>query len=198
MRHLVRAKLPEWRRKGASEQVQGWVRKGARIQWQSRKRPMKFDMGVSCVAKDLSQAQQAFLNEEIVRFVHEVGSWEPATCRDFVSKAFLVPKPGVPNKWRLVVDLRPLNKFCRKFKMRSETLANLVQLARKDDWIVTLDLKDGYNAVGIHPVDQRYMAFDIKGRFLIALRCPSAGANLRTLFARRCWSGSRGRTRLCW
>jgi mRNA-degrading endonuclease HigB of HigAB toxin-antitoxin module len=172
MRHLVRRKLPEWRRKGASEQVQSWVRAGARIQWQSRKRPAKFDLGVSCAAKDLTPAQQTFLDAEVLRCVHEVGSWEPATCRDFVSKAFLVPKPGVPGKWRLVVDLRPLNKFCRKFKMRSETLANLVQLARKDDWMVTLDLKDGYNAVGIHPEDRHYMTFDIQGQLFRCAAVP--------------------------
>ena len=94
MRHLdlVRRKLPEWRRKGASEHVQSWVREGARIQWKSWKHPEKFDYGVSCAAKDLSPAQQAFLDKEILRCVGEVGSWEAATCRDFVSKAFLVPK----------------------------------------------------------------------------------------------------------
>jgi hypothetical protein len=172
MRHLVRRKLPEWRKKGASETVQSWVREGARIQWRSRKRPPLYDLGVSCAAKDLTPAQQTFMEAETRRCVEEVGSWEPATCRDHVCKAFLVPKPGVSNKWRLVVDLRPLNKYCRKFKMRSETLGHLVHLARKNDWMVTMDLKDGYNAVGIHPDDRNFMCFDINGQLFRCAAVP--------------------------
>ena len=90
MRHRVRVKHGEWRRKGASEQVQEWVRAGARIKWASRKRPGKFDLGESCSRKDLTPAQQTFLEAEMERCVKVVGSWEPATCRDYVCKAFLM------------------------------------------------------------------------------------------------------------
>ena len=153
MRHRVRARLPEWRRRGAPEQVQRWIRSGAPIEWISRQRPPKFDMGVSCARGSLTAAQQTFLDAEIRRCCDVVGSWERAMCRDWVSKAFLVPKPGYTDRWRIVVDLRPLNKFCKKHKLRSETLGGLSQLAQPGDFMVSFDLQDGYNAVGVDPAD---------------------------------------------
>ena len=39
----------------------------------------------------------------------------------WVSRAFLVPKPGLKDKrkqFRLVVDLRPLNLHCKEFRTR--------------------------------------------------------------------------------
>jgi hypothetical protein len=168
----VRARLAEWRAVGASEKVQSWIRRGAPIGWRSRKRPPKFNLGESCARDTLTPAQQEFLDKEIRRCVDKVGSWEKAECLDFVSKAFLVPKPGVANKWRLVVDLRPINKFCKKCPMRSETLASLRHLARKNDYMFTFDLQDGYNAVGVAPEDRKYMTFNIQGTYYQAAAVP--------------------------
>ena len=120
---------------------------------------------MSCRETELTEKQKLFLAEETVRCTTVVGSWEPATCLDYVCKAFLVPKPGVSDKWRVVVDLRPLNKFCKKNAMRSETLGLLATLAKKGDWMVTFDLKDGYNAVGVHPDDRKFMTFNMNGTF---------------------------------
>eukprot|EP00873_Tetraselmis_striata_P028526 jgi/Tetstr1/448790/TSEL_036024.t1 len=52
-------------------------------------------------------AQLPFLDRELDRFV-ESGAWEFGTCRTWVSRLFLVPKPGV-NQWRCIIDLRVLN-----------------------------------------------------------------------------------------
>jgi hypothetical protein len=157
---------------GAPENVQGWLRRGAPIQWRSRKRPPPFNFGESCSRTSLTSLQQQFLDKETQRCLNEVGSWEPATCAEFVSPAFLVPKPGQPNKWRLVVDLRFLNKYCKKFKMRSETLAMLSNLSRKNDFMFSFDLKDGYNAVGVAPEDRKYMTFNLQGRLFSCSAVP--------------------------
>eukprot|EP00873_Tetraselmis_striata_P037586 jgi/Tetstr1/457850/TSEL_004252.t1 len=59
---------------------------------------------------------------------------------------FLVPKPGT-RKWRLIIDLRELNKWCKTLKMSYETLKHLRHLARACDWFVSMDLADGYYAI---------------------------------------------------
>lgn len=165
MRHRLRSRLKEWRRVGAPEQVQRWIESGARMPWSGRKRPAEFDLGSSC--EGLTQEEQKWLDAEIKRCVEVVGSWEPTTVAKYVCKAFLVPKataPGEPKKWRLVVDLRPLNKYMKKMKMRSETLAGLSRLAKAGDWMVTWDLQDGYNCVGIAAEEREFMTFRLQGR----------------------------------
>ena len=77
----------------------------------------------------------------------------PPDQRTHVCRAFLVPKkvePGQPPKWRLVVDLRPTNAFCRPRSCKYETLKELQRLARKGDWAISFDLQDGYNCAAVH------------------------------------------------
>eukprot|EP00873_Tetraselmis_striata_P042508 jgi/Tetstr1/462772/TSEL_007723.t1 len=46
---------------------------------------------------------------------------------------FLVSSKRGTNKWRLIIDLRELNKWCKTLKMSYETLKHLRQLARAHD-----------------------------------------------------------------
>ena len=63
--------------------------------------------------------------------------------------------PGEPQKWRVVVDLRPTNAFCRPRSCKYETLRSLRRLARKGDWMVSWDISDGYHAVGVRADHRR-------------------------------------------
>ena len=92
----------------------------------------------------------------------DAGAWEPATCQRYVSKAFLVPKPG-KNEWRLVLDLRHLNSFCAGYKMRMETLKKLQRVMKGDEWMASFDLKDGFYAIGIAPEHRKYFTFIVNG-----------------------------------
>jgi hypothetical protein len=58
-----------------------------------------------------------------------------------------VPKPG-ENKWRLIIYLRPLNKYCKESKLTYETLKHLKNLTRTGDKMVSFDLTDGYYTIG--------------------------------------------------
>eukprot|EP00873_Tetraselmis_striata_P009740 jgi/Tetstr1/430004/TSEL_019865.t1 len=75
---------------------------------------------------------------------------------------FLVPKPGT-NKWRLIIDLRELNKWCKSFTMSYKTLKHLRHLARAGDWFVSMDLADGYYALGIREEDRDFFTVNYRG-----------------------------------
>ncbi|KAK3283103.1 hypothetical protein CYMTET_9181 [Cymbomonas tetramitiformis] len=47
-----------------------------------------------------------------------------------------------------------------------ETLKKLRRLAKPGDWCFSLDLQDGFHALGIHPDFQRFMQFDLQGDLL--------------------------------
>eukprot|EP00873_Tetraselmis_striata_P005540 jgi/Tetstr1/425804/TSEL_016183.t1 len=97
-----------WQDIGASHQVLRWIQEGVRIPFKHNRSPSNFHNGISM--QDATPAQLTFLEGELARFV-ESGAWELGTCRKWVSRLFLVPKPGV-YQWRCIIDLRVLNSYC--------------------------------------------------------------------------------------
>jgi hypothetical protein len=75
---------------------------------------------------DATPAQLEFVNRELARFV-QAEAWEPSTCNDYVSILFIVHKPSV-NQWRLMCDLRPLNKYSVRKRLKMETLLGVRHL----------------------------------------------------------------------
>eukprot|EP00873_Tetraselmis_striata_P025279 jgi/Tetstr1/445543/TSEL_033317.t1 len=122
--------------------------------------------------RDATQAQLDFMATELPRF-EAIGAWERGHCNKWVSRMFLVPKPGT-NKWRLIIDLRELNKWCRTFTMSYETLKHLRHLARAGDWFVSMDLADGYYALGIREEDRDFFTVNYRGE-LWRLACLPMG-----------------------
>ena len=75
----------------------------------------------------------------------------------FYSLLFAVPKPG--GRWRPVIDLSRLNRFVRQTPFKMETCTTVLQAIRKDDWMVSLDLKEAYFQVPVHPQSRKYLRF---------------------------------------
>jgi ribonuclease HI len=159
----VRRQLPAWRAAGASPQVLEWIREGARCDWITGP-PPPYHHGVSLAGPDdLSEQQSAFLEKEVAR-CFATGAWEaaPEDERSHICRVHLVPKktpPGEPQKWRVVVDLRPTNAYCKEKSCKYETLKVLQRLARRGDWMISFDMQDGYHCVAIAEDHRRYMTF---------------------------------------
>eukprot|EP00873_Tetraselmis_striata_P043005 jgi/Tetstr1/463269/TSEL_008194.t1 len=145
MRHRVRR---QWRQRqdiGASDQVLRWIQEGVRIPFKHNRPPPNFHNGITML--DATPAQLTFLEGELARFV-ESGAWELGTCRKWVSRLFLVPKPGV-TQWRCIIDLRVLNSYCVRKRFKMETLLGVRHLTKKRDYMFSFDLQDGFYALGI-------------------------------------------------
>jgi hypothetical protein len=110
---------------------------------------------------DATKQQLDFMASELPRFLRS-GAWEPGQRNMWVSRMFLVPKSG-ENKWRLIIDLRPLNKYCKDHKLTYETLKHLKNLTRAGDLMVSLDLADGYYTLGIREEDNDLFAVNHRG-----------------------------------
>jgi hypothetical protein len=74
----------------------------------------------------------------------------------------LIPKPG-HNQWRLIIDLRELNRYCSEFNMSCEALKHLRHLSRPRDYFVSLDLTDGYYTLDIREEDRDYFTVNYCG-----------------------------------
>jgi hypothetical protein len=112
--------------------------------------------------KDATQPRLDFLATELPRF-EACGAWERAYNTRYVSRMFLVPKPGV-NKWRLIIDLRELSSYCAEFKMSCETLKHLRHMSRSGDYFVSLDLADGCYTLGIREEDRDFFTVNYRGK----------------------------------
>ena len=164
LRELTAARVAAWASAGASERVQSWLRDGYQLQWR-RMPPRPFHLGRPCEAS--TAEERAFLMAEVQR-CFDTGALEQATSSSFVSPAFLSPKPNKPGSWRLVVDLRHLNEHLVPLTCRMETLKRLGGgLAQRGDWMVSLDLADGFHSVAIHPDHRKYLTFAVEGVGLV-------------------------------
>jgi hypothetical protein len=78
-----------------------WIRVGVTIPFLDNRPKPPFNQGVS--PPDATPEQLTFVEAEVARFVTTV-AWEPTTYNKYVSKLFLVAKPG-NKQWRFIVDL---------------------------------------------------------------------------------------------
>jgi hypothetical protein len=158
MRHRVRLRCRDWEYIGASCQVANSIRDGVRVNFKSGLRPKPFDQGVS--KKDPIQPKVDFLSTELPRF-ETCGAWKQAYSIRYISRMFLVPKPGV-NK-SLLIDLHELKSYCAELSMSCETLKHLRHMSRPGDYFVSLDLTDGYYTLGIREEDRDFFTVNYRG-----------------------------------
>ena len=99
--------------------------------------------------KALAQEVSILLNKNAVELA-------PSTA-GFFSRLFVVPKAS--GGFRPVLDLSVLNTYVSTTKFRMETIATVLTAVRRNDWMVTLDLKDAYFQVPVHPYSRRFLGF---------------------------------------
>ena len=114
--------------------------------------PPRFHQGASFTKS--TPAERDFVREETERLLKSgaVRVAQPGEATH-VSKAFLVPKSN--GKFRMIWDGRKINETVRERQLSFETLRCLKHLARKGDWMLQVDLTDGFHILGIHEKDMK-------------------------------------------
>ena len=80
----------------------------------------------------------------------------------FFNRLFLVPKPN--NKWRPILDLSALNKFLRAGTFKMETPETIRTSLCQGEWVTSVDFKDAYFHIPIHPQSRKYLRFHLQGQ----------------------------------
>ena len=81
----------------------------------------------------------------------------PLPSPGFYSQIFVVMKAS--GSWRPVIDLSTLNLRVHKTPFKMETLQSVLLSVRSGDWMVSIDLKDAYLQIPIHPDSCKYLRF---------------------------------------
>ena len=97
--------------------------------------------------------------EKEVQSLVEKGAVElaPLPSLGFYSWIFVVMKAS--GSWRPVIDLSTLNLRVCKTPFKMETLQSVLLSVRSGDWMVSIDLKDAYLQVPVHPDSRKYLRF---------------------------------------
>ena len=86
----------------------------------------------------------------------------PLPSPGYYSRLFVVLKAS--GAWRPVIDLSLLNLRVQQTSFKMETLQSVLLLVRARDWMVSLDLKDVYLPVPIHPESRKFLRFMVGGK----------------------------------
>ena len=81
----------------------------------------------------------------------------PLPSLGYYSRLFVVMKAS--GSWRPVIDLSRLNLKVLKTPFKMETLQSTLLSVRRGDWIVSIDLKDAYLQIPIHPESRKFLRF---------------------------------------
>ena len=79
----------------------------------------------------------------------------------FYSCLFLVEKAS--GGWRPVISLSHLNEFVQLTPFKMETVASLLLSVGEGDFLASLDLKDAYFQIPVHPSSRKLLRFTLEG-----------------------------------
>ena len=100
----------------------------------------------------------AALEEVTLSFVAK-GAVElaPLPSPGFYSRLFVVWKTS--GSWRPVIDLSHLNRFVDVSHFQMETIQSVLLSVRQGDWVASIDLKEAYLQVPVHPASRHLLRF---------------------------------------
>ena len=151
----------KWQTLGATNRVVQILKEGYVLPFKVRPKLTRTPIIVSGYANALRQdsleeALHALLAKNAVEKVTQVKSLA------FFNRLFLVPKPN--NKWRPILDLSALNKFLRVSTFKMETPESIRTSLHPGEWVTSIDFKDAYFHIPIHPQSRKYLRFHLKGQ----------------------------------
>ena len=79
----------------------------------------------------------------------------------FYSRLFLVEKAS--GGWRPMISLSHLNEFVQLTRFKMDTVASVLLSVREEDFLASLDLKDAYFQIPIHPSSRKLLRFMSEG-----------------------------------
>ena len=81
----------------------------------------------------------------------------PLPSPGFYSCLFVVWKTS--GSWRPVIDLSHLNRFVDVSPFQMETIQSVLLSVRQGDWMASIDLKEAYLQVPVHPASRHFLRF---------------------------------------
>ena len=149
-----------WQAFGADSWTVSVLRDGYRLPFESP--PLLTRTPILFPAYRPGSPQSLALRQEIEKMLAK-GALEivPDPGPSLYSRLFLVEK--ATGGWRPVIDLSTLNTFIRQTPFKMETVASVLNAVQENDLLASLDLKDAYFQVPVHPSSRKFLRFVSQG-----------------------------------
>ena len=141
----------EWEALKASPQIMSIIKHGYKFKFENK--PQLSDP-LPIHETKMSPLNATIIRKEIQDLVTKGAmrkiSFKYATeVKGFYSKLFVVPKPEV-GKYRVIINMKPLNKYIKKESFRMEGLKDVQTILRPSDYVGVVDISDAYYHVPIN------------------------------------------------
>ena len=106
------------------------------------------------VSHPLSSSEILTVDKEICKLLRKKVIVETSGCEgDFVSPVFTRPKKD--GNRRMIFNLKQLNSFVVYQHFKMEGLDNVLNLIKPNVWMASVDLKDAFFSIQVHPEYQK-------------------------------------------
>ena len=145
-----------WLKRGAEPWVVQVLKEGYQI-------PFNSYPPLSAVPQEypsyLGNKEKFLALESEVKEMLEKGAIEPVedAIPGFYNRLFLVKKAS--GAWRPVLDVSRLNRYVTKTKFSMETTQSVLSSIRQGDWMISVDMKDAYFHIPVHPRSRKFLRF---------------------------------------
>lgn len=155
--NTLRLHLDEWIGIEAPPTVLRWIQHGVRLPLV--KEPIRFHLA----NRLLTVRQKKFVDQEIKLLLASGAISQSIDVPHCVSPVGCVPKKN--NDFRLIVDLRDLNCYCRSPSFVAENIETVCNLMSDGDDLYTVDLKNGFHHLSVDVEHRKYLGIYWKNTY---------------------------------
>ena len=153
----LRHNIKYWETISNNTTVLNWIREGVRLPFNERPDSFYFNN------RKFNAKEAEFIDKEVNRLLKtgcivRTNESNPS----YVSPINVVPKK---NGFRLVTDLRHLNKYITPPSFVYESIEDVLKITDVNDYIVTWDLEQGFHHIPVHKEYSDYLCFKWKNCF---------------------------------
>ena len=101
---------------------------------------------------------------------------------DFLSSIFTRPKRD--GSRRMILNLSKLNDYVNYNHFKMESLSNVTDIIKPNVWMASVDLKDAFYSIPVHPEHQKYFKFCWKGQYFQYVGMPNGYGPAMRIFTK--------------